>query len=134
MNVGEVDANGIKTGFLVIGKSTGGTECLKPISKKEFVDKYGDQYESKSQAAKAFYANLGTFTMVGRADFNAKLDKGYKLMARKETKSGRFTYNLASPKGDTGGAVNEAVIKENAALKAQLAELVAKVAALGAAK
>lgn len=126
MALGDTDTNAISAGFLVVGKSTGGTEILKPVSKAEFVKSAmaAGHYETKSQAAKGFYANLGTFTMAARSDFNANLDKGFKVMARRSSESGRMTYTLAQPKADTGGAtVNAKLQSENAELKARLAKL-----------
>jgi len=130
MAVGNPGSLNIMAGFLVAGKTTGGTDIVKPLSKKEFVEQYGDQFESKSQAAKAYYANLGSFTAAARADFNAQLDRGFKLMARKQSKGGRLTYSLAQPKADTSGSGNSSELanlrKENAKLMAMLKSITEK--------
>jgi hypothetical protein len=123
---GSVDVNGFTVGFLTVGKSTNGTDVLKPTSLKAFKEENAERYETKSAAAKDFYRNLRLFTSAAQADFNKHVTDGHRVMMVRKSESGRRTYTLAEPKLETGGPNNEGNAKlesENTKLKAQLAKM-----------
>lgn len=135
-NAGEVATSRLtEVGFLMGGTTKGGTDVLKPVSKRDFVKQHADRAGSKSAAAREYYTHLSTFTKAARMDFNAALDNGYKLAARKISAGGRRTYSLFEPKADTSGSsANTSLAKENADLKARLAKLEAVLLAAASAE
>jgi hypothetical protein len=119
---GSVDVSGFTVGFLTVGSTSGGTDVLKPVSKKEFVESNEDRFETKSQAVKDYYRNLHLFTSAAQADFNKGVTGGMRVAMVRKAESGRRSYTLFAPKSDTGsnGVTNTKLVEENTKLKAQL--------------
>ncbi len=131
LHTGGVDLSTLGDGFIAIGETAKGSEILKPVSKKEFVQANAERLGSKSQAVKVYYQHLQRFTSAGTAAFTNAVTQGMRLAQTRKATSGRLNFTLFQPKGDTGSQVSLA--KENAGLRAKLQALEARMLAAGVA-
>lgn len=131
-------------GFLMTGKTTGGTKITKPLSKRDFVRTFGPKTEKNplgngtfataSAAVRGYYDRLGNYRSLVRADFNYQLDSGFMPAAQKvgNEGEGRRTYVLFEPKAQVMAPSKSEVLKakdaEIAALKAKIEVILSKLA------